>query len=329
MVAGEWQETDYGTFRHYYRIEYLSNLCERDGGIQTGPFGSQLHQKDYVSLGTPIITVEHLDRNRIAHEGLPYVSDHDRDRLKRYKLREGDIVFSRVGSVDRRALVRQDEEGWLFSGRCLRVRPDISKIDPVYLSYFFGLPAFQEHIRAIAVGATMPSLNTELLSNVPIAYPPLQEQRAIAHVLGTLDDKIELNRRMNETLEEMARALFKSWFVDFDPVRAKVEGRWRRGESLPGLSAELYGLFPGRLVDSELGEVPEGWEVKALGEFGEVVTGKTPSTKQPDYYGEDVPFLRIPDMHGRMYAVTTTSMLSHHGGDVSVPTDSTFGKYIS
>ena len=176
MVAGEWQETDYGTFRHYYRIEYLSNLCERDGGIQTGPFGSQLHQKDYVSLGTPIITVEHLDRNRIAHEGLPYVSDHDRDRLKRYKLREGDIVFSRVGSVDRRALVRQDEEGWLFSGRCLRVRPDISKIDPVYLSYFFGLPAFQEHIRAIAVGATMPSLNTELLSNVPIAYPPLQEQ---------------------------------------------------------------------------------------------------------------------------------------------------------
>ena len=97
-----------------------------------------------------------------------------------------------------------------------------------------------------------------------ITLPPLAEQRAIAHVLGTLDDKIELNRRMNETLEEMARALFKSWFVDFEPVRAKMEGRWRRGESLPGMPAELYELFPGRLVGSEVGEVPEGWEVKAL-----------------------------------------------------------------
>ena len=86
----------------------------------------------------------------------------------------------------------------------------------------------------------------------------------IAHVLGALDDKIELNLRMNETLEEMARALFKSWFVDFDPVRAKMEGRWRRGESLPGLPTDLYDIFPDRLVPSELGEIPEGWEVKAL-----------------------------------------------------------------
>ena len=95
----------------------------------------------------------------------------------------------------------------------------------------------------------------------------LPEQRAIAHVLGTLDDKIELNRRMNETLEQMARALFKSWFVDFDPVRAKMDGRWRPGESLPGLPEHLYDIFPDRLVDSELGEVPEGWGVKGLPEI--------------------------------------------------------------
>ena len=103
--------------------------------------------------------------------------------------------------------------------------------------------------------------------------PPLHEQRAIAHALGTLDDKIELNRWMNETLEEMARALFKSWFVDFDPVRAKTEGRWRRGESLPGLPADLYNLFPDRLVDSELGEVPEGWGVTGLGDCVNVTRG--------------------------------------------------------
>ncbi len=104
--------------------------------------------------------------------------------------------------------------------------------------------------------------------------PDEAEQRAIARILGTLDDKIELNCRMNETLEAMARALFKSWFVDFEPVRAKMEGRWRRGESLPGLPAEHYDLFPDQLVESELGEVPEGWVVKALGEVVELAYGK-------------------------------------------------------
>ena len=158
-------------------------------------------------------------------------------------------------------------------------------------------------------------LNTEELKAIKVQIPPLPEQRAIAHVLGTLDDKIELNRRMNQTLEEMARALFKSWFVDFDPVRAKMEGRWHPGESLPGLPDHLYDLFPDRLVDSELGEVPEGWEVKELGTFGEIITGKTPSTKRPEYYGEDVPFLRIPDMHGKMYALQTEVMLSAQGAE--------------
>jgi type I restriction enzyme S subunit len=111
-----------------------------------------------------------------------------------------------------------------------------------------------------AHGATMPNLNTSILGACPFVEPPIEEQRAIAHILGTLDDKIELNRKQNETLEAMARALFKAWFVDFEPVRAKMEGRWQRGQSLPGLPAHLYDLFPGRLVELELGEIPEGWE---------------------------------------------------------------------
>ena len=269
--TGEWRASVYGMFRSDFLEAPLGSLCNDVNGIQTGPFGSQLHQKDYVATGTPIITVEHLGENRITYQEIPKVSDHDKDRLSKYALREGDIVFSRVGSVDRRALVRRNEDGWLFSGRCLRVRPNINKIDPTYLSYFFGLPSFQEYIRSIAVGATMPSLNTKILSDVLIIYPPLPEQRAIAHVLGTLDDKIELNRRINETLEAMARALFKSWFVDFDPVRAKMESSWRRSESLPGLPADLYDLFPDRLVDSELGKIPEGWGVNRIDDVAERV----------------------------------------------------------
>lgn len=261
-------ETVYGLFPPNFSESSLANLCDRESGVRTGPFGSQLHQKDYVTTGTPILTVEHLGENRVLHQDLPHVTDHDRGRLSKYILRKGDIVFSRVGSVDRRALVREAEEGWLFSGRCLRVRPDSHKIDPAYLSYFFGLPSFQEYIRAIAVGATMPSLNTKLLSDVLIYYPPLSEQRAIAHILSTLDDKIELNRRMNETLEAMARALFKSWFVDFGPVRAKMEGRDT------GLPKHLADLFPDRIVDSEIGEIPAGWKVKMLEELLELAYGK-------------------------------------------------------
>ena len=257
-VADEWRKTDYGMFPSGFSEDSLENLCNHDSGVQTGPFGSQLHKKDYVSVGTPILTVEHLGENRIKHQELPKVSDNDRKRLYKYSLRKGDIVFSRVGSVDRRALVREEEEGWLFSGRCLRVRPDPDKIDSGYLSYFFGQPMFQNYIRSIAVGATMPSLNTRILSDVVVYYPPLPEQRTIAHILGTLDDKIELNRRMNETLEAMARALYKSWFVDFDPVLTKMDG----GD--PGLPRHLADLFPDRLVDSELDEIPEGWEVGTL-----------------------------------------------------------------
>ena len=140
--------------------------------------------------------------------------------------------------------------------------PNRDIVDPGFL--FYGMQQFD--FGEMASGTALPYLTVSTLADLPLSLPPLPEQCAIAHILGTLDDKIELNRRMNETLEEMARALFKSWFVDFDPVRAKMEGRWRRGQSLPGLPADLYDLFPDRLVESELGEVPEGWEVKALGD---------------------------------------------------------------
>ena len=121
------------------------------------------------------------------------------------------------------------------------------------------------------------------------------KQRRIAHILGTLDDKIALNRRMNETLEEMARALFKSWFVDFEPVRAKIEGRWRRGKSLPGMPAELYDLFPDRFVNSELGAVPEGWEVGVLDDMLELLSGGTPRTSVAEYWEGDIPWYTAKD----------------------------------
>ena len=150
-----------------------------------------------------------------------------------------------------------------------------------YIYYVLCSDEYRHEVLASATGTTVKHTSPDRIQRYRFRLPPLAEQWAIAHVLGTLDDKIELNRRMNETLEGMAQALFKSWFVDFDPVRAKMEGRWRRGESLPGLPAELYDVFPGRLVGSELGEVPEGWEVRSLGEVADVSSGKRPNHRLP------------------------------------------------
>ena len=144
-------------------------------------------------------------------------------------------------------------------------------------------------------GSGVPTLNRNHIHPLPVRIPPLPEQRAIAHILGTLDDKIELNRRMNATLEEMARALFKSWFVDFEPVRAKMDGRWRRGESLPGLPAEHYDLFPHRLVDSALGQIPEGWEVRGLDSIATFLNGLA-LQKYPATEGSGLPVIKIAQL---------------------------------
>jgi len=293
-MSSECTVLPYGPIPPGFRCSKLEDLCMSESGIQTGPFGSQLHQEDYVPIGTPIITVEHLGDNRINSNSrdIPMVSDTDLNRLARYTLQEGDIVFSRVGSVDRSALVRREEAGWLFSGRCLRVRPNINLIDPDYLSWFFGLSIFKEYIRQIAVGATMPSLNTKLLSEVPIYYPTLPEQRSIARVIGSLDDKIEINRKINETLEAIISKIFNSWFIDFDPVRSKISG-------LQYICSSDYiaDLFPDSFEDSCIGEIPHGWKVRPIGEMVKVVGGGTPSTEETAFWEEGThPFCTPKDM---------------------------------
>lgn len=291
------KETTYGPIPTEWSIDKLYNLCVQPGGIQTGPFGSQLHQKDYVCNGTPIITVEHLGENRILHENLPCVSKEDRSRLAKYAMKEGDIIFSRVGSVDRRALVRKEEDGWLFSGRCLRVRPDQGKVNPAFLSYFFGLPAFKEHIQRIAVGATMPSLNTEIMSNIDVILPPLKDQDSIARILNTLDGKIENNRQKNEIIESIASIIFRSWFIDFDPTRAKVEGKQPFG-----MDDETAALFPSEFDDSEIGDIPNTWNIKSIIDIAELNS----STLRKEDNLDRIDYIEISEVsRGEIHAVQT------------------------
>ena len=158
-----------------------------------------------------------------------------------------------------------------------------------YLYYVMCGSEYRHEVLASATGTTVKHTSPDRIKQFRFFLPPPLEQRAIAHILGTLDDKIELNRRMNETLEAMARALFKSWFVDFDPVRAKMEGRDT------GLPRRIADLFPDRLVDSELGEIPEGWEVGVLDDAIEIHSGGTPKTSIPEYWDGEIPWYTPKD----------------------------------
>ena len=213
--------------------------------IQTGPFGSQLKNEQYITGGTPVVTVEHINNFRIIDFDYPSVSDVDKNRLSKYLLKTGDIIFTRVGSVDLSALVRSHQNGWMFSSRMLRVRPN-KEVSSEFLSYFFQQKRFREYIINIAVGATMPSINTEILKDLPIAFPSLPEQKAIASVLSSLDDKIDLLHRQNKTLEAMAETLFRQWFVeeardDWEQGKIPDEFDYVMGSSPPGDSYNEVG----------------------------------------------------------------------------------------
>lgn len=206
----------------------------------------------------------------IATDGIARIDRLDVERLQQHKLQLNDIVFSRRGDVTKNALVRHQEVGWLCGTGCLKVRlGEESVANARFISYYLRLPETKEWLIRHAVGATMPNLNTGILAAVPVTLPPLKIQLEIAVILGALDDRITLLRETNSTLEAIAQALFKSWFVDFDPVRAKMEGR-----TPEGMDEATAALFPDGFEASELGEVPRGWQPIRLDSFLELAYGK-------------------------------------------------------
>jgi type I restriction enzyme, S subunit len=250
-MSSKWQDTT------------LGQICAAQGGaIQTGPFGSQLHTSDYKEVGIPVVMPTNIGDGGIVVDGIARIDQADVDRLAQHKLKMGDIVFSRRGDVTKNALIRQHEVGWFCGTGCLKVRlGDESIATAKFISHCLRLPDIKDWLIRHAVGATMPNLNTGILSAVPIHLPPLDVQREIAAMLGALDDRIILLRETNATLEAIAQALFKSWFVDFDPVRAKMEGR-----APEGMDEATAALFPDSFDESELGLVPRGWRVGTVGE---------------------------------------------------------------
>jgi type I restriction enzyme S subunit len=252
------------------RLESL--LCD-DRGIAVGVMYPGAHDP----AGVPLIRAGDLAGSRINPKPEFRITTDKHHEYKRTELAGGELLISLVGDVGRCALVPLQMTGW-NAARAIAVLRLNSPSDAAFVRACLMSSPLQHLMQAWSTTTVQATLNLKEIRQIPLPWPPKNQRDAIAHILGTLDDKIDLNRRMNEMLEGIARALFKSWFVDFDPVRAKAEGRD------PGLPKHIADLFPDSFEDSELGEIPKGWAVRTVGDLAEVVGGSTPSTKETAFW---------------------------------------------
>lgn len=211
--------------------------------VQTGPFGSQLHKSDYIAEGIPCIMPTNIGPHlNFIVDGIAHVSEVDANRLSRHLTEIGDIIYARRGDIEKCAYVTTNEEKWLCGTGCLKIRCN-NEVNSRFIAYLLSTAECKKWITGNAVGTTMLNLSKGILSNLPLLVPSHEDQRRIASILSSLDRKIELNNKINADLEEMAQAIFKNWFVDFEPFK------------------------DGKFVDSELGKIPEGWKVGTLGDI--------------------------------------------------------------
>lgn len=255
-MAGDWKQ---------YTIEQLK--ADTPASIAIGPFGSRMKSDTYVDSGIPVIRGNNISDTQEFIDDFVYITPEFADELKSQNVRDGDLVFPHRGNIGTVGIVGRGWPRYVLSTSLMKLTCNRKLAEPQFLFYFFrsriGHHKLMEHASTVGtpgIGSPLTSLRS-----IEVDLPPLREQQAVACILGVLDDKIELIRRRNRTLEAMTRAIFQSWFVDFDPVRAKAEGH-----KPAGLSKELAALFPKEFEESELGDIPKGWQVRPLPEICEV-----------------------------------------------------------
>lgn len=239
------------------------------------------------------IGLEHIESDSLSLSGYGYAEDVASSKAV---FKKGDILFGKLRPYFRKVVIAP------FDGVCSTdiwvVRAN-ENVDQTFLYYWMASKEFVDNAARGSEGTKMPRAKWDYVGRSESPITNKNEQIAIGQVLKPIDDKIENNRRMNETLEEMARAIFQSWFIDFDPVRAKMEGR------PTGLSDDISKLFPDSFGDDGL---PMDWEITTIEGNGHIITGKTPSTKRTEYFGNDYPFIKIPNMNSVWVTETEISL---------------------
>lgn len=259
----------------------LKEACVKIGSGATPRGGKEA----YRGGATALIRSQNVYNDQFSYDGLAYIDDAQAEELANVVVCEGDVLLNITGdSVARCCRAPADVIPARVNQHVAIIRPDASLLHAGFLRYVLVSPEYQHRLLALAsAGATRNALTKGMIETLEVPLPALPEQKRIAHILGTLDNKIELNRRMNATLEGISRALFKSWFVDFDPVRQKAAGK-----QPVGMDAKTAAMFPDSFEDSEIGEVAKGWTVQPISELAEIAGGSTPSTKEPQFWDSGV-----------------------------------------
>ena len=242
----------------------LSAFVDASRGITYGIVQPGQHDPS----GIPILRVNNIRGGRILKHDVMRVTPEVEKKYQRTRLRGGEVLLTLVGTLGETAIVSDEQKGWNVA-RAVAVIPPAKGVSAKWLQICLGSAEVRHRIGSRATTTVQATLNLKDVAELPIYMPARATKDYIEKTISALDDKIELNRQMNETLEAMARALFKSWFVDFDPVRAKMEGR-----KPDGLSPDLAALFPDTMIDSPLGQIPKGWEPDLLVNICNVVYGK-------------------------------------------------------
>ncbi len=249
-------EVNFGKMHTEWEVATLQEVCLKEkGSIISGPFGSNISKKYFVDYGVPVIRGNNLTKDgvKFVDEGFVFVTEEKAESLKTYA-RINDLVFTAAGTIGQVGIINNKckYKEYIISNKQLRATPDTNIVDPLYTYYWFSNPKMDTYINKLNTGSTIPLINLTILKGLPIPLPTIKEQKAIANILSSLDEKIELNNQMNKTLEEMAQALFKRWFVDFE---------------FPNENGEPYKSSGGEMVDSELGMIPKGWRISALSDL--------------------------------------------------------------
>lgn len=296
-----------------WRIERLGDLLGNKGYIR-GPFGSALRRNELLDEGIPVYEQQH------AIEGIRefryFINETKHEALKRFTIRPHDLIMSCSGTIGRVSIIEDTDPVGIISQALLIFRPDTSKLLPGYLRYFITSATGMNAITSRSTGSVQVNIaKREIIENIELLVPPLREQRAIAGVLGALDDKIEQNRRTAAKLEELARATFRAWFVDFAPVHAKIAGQ----TGYPGLPPAAFAALPTSFVESPVGPIPEGWTCEPLDALANIVGGGTPKRSNEAFWGNDVPWYSVKDApdSGQAWVVNTTESISQAGLDGS------------
>ena len=265
----------------------LSELYEFSSGLSKG--------RKYFGTGYPFLTYKEIFNNIFAPNILKSLVETSKKEREKHSIMRGDVFLTRtsetVEEIGISCVAIKDYPNATFNGFAKRLRPKTGKILPEYAGYYFRNRQFQQMASSLCTLITRASLNNNDLSYLTIYYPSKNHQRKIASILSPYDDLIENNTRRIKILEEMAQRIYREWFVHFRfPGHEKV-----------------------KMVESALGMIPEGWKINDLKEFGEILTGKTPSKKRPEYYDDDIPFIKTPDMHDNMFCIITGECLSELG----------------